>query len=315
MKRFFYGLLSLTLLLTSCRRQSNQSSATADETRATTAKRFLFDATKAETAGNADWVIDEDGIPQRIPTPDQSTVTSATPETYWTGALSSWGIALVRLGHRVETLPAGTPITYGTPNRQDLSNYDVFVMDEPNIRLTDAEKTAMLKFVQNGGGLLMISDHDKSDRNNDGIDSPGVWNDLITNNTVTTNPFGFTIDLTNISETTTNVLPTDSNRILNGSAGRVSALKISNGATLTLTPSANASVRGLIWRGSSAQGLTNALCASSSFGKGRVFVISDSSPADDGTGKLGKRLFPGWTEVPSHARLHLNASLWLAKVP
>ena len=33
-------------------------------------KKFLFDATKAETAGNADWVIDEDSnIPGRFPTP------------------------------------------------------------------------------------------------------------------------------------------------------------------------------------------------------------------------------------------------------
>ena len=58
-------------------------------------KKFLFDNTKAETAGNADLVIYEDNnVAGRYPTPDQSTVTSATSETYWTGALSSWGIAL-----------------------------------------------------------------------------------------------------------------------------------------------------------------------------------------------------------------------------
>ena len=69
-------------------------------------KRYLFDATKAETAGNADWVIDQDNnTPQKVPTPLQSTITSTTTETYWTGALSSWGIALVKAGHFVETLP------------------------------------------------------------------------------------------------------------------------------------------------------------------------------------------------------------------
>ena len=53
-----------------------------------TVKRFLFDASHAETAGNADWVIDEDNsIPQQIPTPAQSTVNASTPETYWTGAI------------------------------------------------------------------------------------------------------------------------------------------------------------------------------------------------------------------------------------
>jgi hypothetical protein len=87
-------------------------------------KKFLFDATKAETAGNADWVIDEDnGTPQRIPTPAQSTIVASTPETFWTGALSSWGIALVKAGNSVETLPSGTAITFGNAsNPQDLAN-------------------------------------------------------------------------------------------------------------------------------------------------------------------------------------------------
>ena len=75
--------------------------------------KFLFDNTKAETAGNADWVIDEDnGTAQRYPTPAQNTVTASTLEDYWTGALSAWGIALVKLGYEVETLPSTGKITY-----------------------------------------------------------------------------------------------------------------------------------------------------------------------------------------------------------
>ncbi|MBS1563306.1 MAG: hydrolase, partial [Bacteroidetes bacterium] len=170
-------------------------------------KKFLFDATKAETAGNADWVIDEDGgTPQRTPTPAASGITSSTAETYWTGAISSWGIALVKSGNSVETLPSGTGITWGnTSNPQDLANYDVFVVDEPNILFTAAEKTAIINFVSHGGGLFMISDHTVSDRNNDGHDSPDIWNDLMTNNSIASNPFGFSIDLTNITEVTSNV--------------------------------------------------------------------------------------------------------------
>ncbi len=76
------------------------------------AATFLFDASHAETAGNADWVIDEDASPQRIPTPDQSTVTGSTPENYWRGAISAWGIELVQRGHHVETLPSGVAITF-----------------------------------------------------------------------------------------------------------------------------------------------------------------------------------------------------------
>jgi hypothetical protein len=281
-----------------------------------TAKRFLFDNTKAETAGNADWVIDEDkSIPQRIPTPAQSTITASTAETYWTGALSSWGIALVKAGDYVETLPTTGSITYGnTSNPQDLANYDVFVVDEPNILFTSAEKTAILNFVQHGGGLFMISDHTQSDRNNDGYDSPEIWNDLMTNNTVQANPFGFSIDLTNISEVSTNVLTNKTgNPILSGSQGSVSTLEFNNGATITTNPFVNASVQGLIWQGGYTQSTTNIMCASSTFGAGRVFVVTDSSPMDDGTGASGNTLYVSWS-IYSHAALFMNASLWLAKL-
>src|SRR5258708_3477648 len=83
------------------------------------AANFLFDATKAEMAGNADWVIDADthnlkvsaasdgsgtpgagseSNPQRYPTPDQTNVVAGTAETYWEGALSAWAINLVKNG-------------------------------------------------------------------------------------------------------------------------------------------------------------------------------------------------------------------------
>ena len=153
-------------------------------------KKFLFDAGHAETAGNADWVImGTNNAAPRFPSPAQSGITSSTSESYWTGALSSWGVALVKLGNSVESLPQGVAITYGnTSNPQDLSNYNVYVVDEPNTLFTASEKSAIVNFVKNGGGLFMISDHNISDRNNDGYDSPAIWNDLMTNNGVQANP-------------------------------------------------------------------------------------------------------------------------------
>lgn len=83
--------------------------------------KVLFDATKAETSNNADWIIDADSFdlryqpnpvtggneanPQRFPNPDQSTVTATTSEDYWTGGNSAWGIELVQYGYQVESLP------------------------------------------------------------------------------------------------------------------------------------------------------------------------------------------------------------------
>ena len=283
-------------------------------TLAVTPKKFLFNATKAETAGNADWVLDADTSPQRFPTPAQSNITATTTENFWRGGLSAWGVALVKLGHTVETLPAGTPITYGGTGVQDLKNYNVYVITEPNIRFTSAEKTAILNFVRNGGGLFMIANHSGSDRNNDGYDSARVWNDLMSTNSVKTNPFGITVTLNSISETTANRLSATTNPILNGSQGTVTQLKYSAGATMSINTTANSTVRGLIWRSSSTQGTSNIMCASATFGTGRVVAIGDSSPADDGTGASGDTLYPGWTELTSHSILHLNASLWLAKL-
>lgn len=280
-----------------------------------TVKKFLFDNKHAQTAGNADWVIDQDNnIAQRYPTPLQSTVTSSTAGTYWNGAISSWAIALVKSGYQVETLPTTGSITYGnTTNPQDLLNYDVFVVVEPNKLFTAAEKTAILTYVQNGGGLILGSNHFGSDRDNDGWDAPRIWNDFMTNNTVQNNPFGLSFDLVSISGSTTNIAPLSTSTILSGSKGNVTSVEFNSGGLMTLNPTANSSVQGLVWQSGSTQGNANVMAASVLYGSGRVFAICDSSPSDDGTGAAGNTLFNGWS-VFSHTQLFMNASLWCADV-
>jgi hypothetical protein len=318
-----------------------------------TGKKFLFDASHLENAGSADWQIDADGtesVPiytggsttetkaQRIPTPSYTGITASTPETYWKGGISSWAVSLVKLGELVETLSVGTAITYGnSSNPQDLSNYDVFVVVEPNRLFTAAEKTALMNFVSNGGGLMMIADHtaattagtdangyNPSDRDGDGFDSPRVWNDLMTNNGINNNnPFGFNINYVDISEgPSTNVYTgTNANaqKVLNGAAGTASKLAFYDGSTATLFPANNSSVQGLFWRNSATNGGTgNVMALLATYGTGRIVWIGDSSPADDGTGDTADNLFNGWSgDAPSgftsHPALHLNASLWLAK--
>jgi len=318
-----------------------------------TGKKFLFDATKYENAGSADWQIDADGtesVPiytggttvetkaQRIPTPSYTGITSTTAETYWKGALSSWAVALVKDGELVETLPVGTAITYGnSSNPQDLSNYDVYVVVEPNRLFTTAEKTAIMNFVANGGGLMMVADHtaattggtdsngyNPSDRDGDGYDSPRVWNDLMTNNGINnTHPFGFNIDYIDINDQPSSNVYTGTNanaqKVLNGAAGTASKLAFYDGTTATLFPADNANVQGLFWRTSFTNGSnTGVMALLSTYGSGRVVFIGDSSDADDGTGDTGDSLFNGWSgDAPSgftsHPAFHLNASLWLAK--
>lgn len=295
--------------------------------------KILFDASKAEAAGNADWVIDanshnlgfsngpavvgqgSESNAQQIPLPAQSAITSSTLETYWEGALSYWGIDCVKQGYIVESLPYNGRITFGdVSNTQDLSHYTVFVICEPNILFTSSEKTAILNFVQSGGGLFMISDHDVSDRNNDTWDSPHIWNDLMDNNSVMVNPFGITFDYVDISQTSLNipVLPNDS--ILHGPFGNVTKAQWSGGTTMTISPSVNSTVVGIIYKTGSAFGNTNVLCAYAHFGNGKVVSIGDSSPCDDGSGDTNDVLYDGYITdaAGNHQKLLMNATIWLA---
>ena len=295
--------------------------------------KILFDATKAETAANADWTIDADAFnlgfpggnpsttsggneanPQRLPTPLQNTITSTTAETYWQGSLSSWGIALVKLGYEVETLPYNGKITYGdNTNAQDLSNYKVFIVDEPNILFTTAEKTALLNFVQNGGGLFMISDHAGSDRNNDGHDSPSIWNDFMTSSN---NVFGITWAVNDFSQTSTNFANLPGDSIIHGPAGTPVKLQYSGGSSLKINPALNSSVTGIVYvNGCSTVGDTGVMVCRARYGSGKVVGMGDSSPMDDGTGDPNDVLYNGWTGDASgnHVPLIMNATIWLAE--
>ena len=62
---------------------------------------------------------------------------------------------------------------------------------------------------------------------------------------------------------------------------------------------------------------SEALFACSSYGLGRVAMIGDSSPPDDGTGDTADTLFNGWFAEAGgdHADIIINACLWLNPAP
>ena len=296
--------------------------------KSTAQTKILFDDTKNETSGSADWVIDADGTKYgvaKLPTPDQSTITANTAETYWTGALSSWGIDCVNKGFHVESLPSNGKITYGDKtNAQDLSNYKVYIIDEPNTLFTATEKTALLNFVKNGGGLFIISDHAGSDRNNDGSDSPTVWDDLFTNNGSVTNPFGISFDVSSpnlklypsdITEVSTNVTKTN-NPITNGTYGTVTKISYSAGTTMVLDTTANKTVKGVVFASKSTGILNGVMVAYAKYGKGKIVAIGDSSPIDDGTGFTNTGLYKSYSGDSkvgdNHRYFCMNATIWLA---
>ncbi|MGC0335738.1 hydrolase [Streptomyces sp. SLBN-8D4] len=280
--------------------------ATATPAAAATPHRILFDNAHAETAGNADWII---STSQPDPLGQDS---SPSAETDWTGALSSWGVALQKTGgYSLKT--STSALTYGGSSGTDLSNFDTLVLPEPNTLFTAAEKTAIMTFVKNGGGLFMISDHTGADRNNDGEDAVEILNDLMTNNSVdSTDPFGFSIDSLSISSDYPSAVSDSSNAVLHGSFGTVTKSLIASGTTATLKPADNANVKGLLYR-TGYSGNTGAFFATSTFGSGRVAFWGDSSPIDDGTGQSGNTLYDGWNDSgATNAALALNATEWLS---
>lgn len=277
---------------------------------ATGVHRVLFDDTKAETAGNADWIISTS-----MPDPTRQDP-APTQDTDWTGALSSWGVALQRTGdYQLDTLPPGDSITFGTASALDLSQFDVLVLPEPNVLLSSAEKTAVMRFVQGGGGLFFITDHTGSDRNNDGADAVDVANDLMTNNSVdSTDPFGLSVDLKDVSSDHPVPIDAPTNPVLHGPFGDVAHSLIAAGTTFTLHPADNPAVQGVLHLSTSAAGNTNDTFVTSTFGAGRVAFWDDSSPIDDGTGQPGNNLFVGWADpTADNAALGLNATQWLAQ--
>lgn len=198
---------------------------------------------------------------------------------------------------------------------QDLSNYKVFITVEPNILYTATQKIALVNFVQNGGGLFLVVDHEGADRNNDGFDSPEILNDLMNNNSVAVNPFGINFDLNNTGNIiSSNVINSSTNPSLNGSFGAVTQLKYSQGGSMFINTTANSSAKGLIFQtGASVVGNTNIMFATSTYGSGKVAALEDSSPPDDGTGDSGDNLYFGYTDLNgNHKKLIMNTTVWLA---
>jgi hypothetical protein len=284
-------------------------------------KSLLFDAMHAQTAGNADWTLDEDacGIAQRYPTPDQAGITSSTAETYWNGAHSAMGVDLVKKGFRVESLPVGARVTYGdATNAQDLSNYHVFVIPEPNTRYTAAEITAVRNFVQNGGGVFLIADHAGADRNNDGWDAPEIFNELVGSPSI----FGITFNANSADRTLgwfddhpngNFTIDTTSPIIYTGAFGNPSSsrgLGLFGSTSMVLSGSA----KGHIWRTTSTRDTaTGVTFATSTYGTGRVAAVGDSSVTEDATNNCSHTTYLGYNDPAyDNGMITANAVYWLA---
>ncbi len=231
--------------------------------------KVLFDFTKDEDAGNADWRID--------------------------GAYSNWADALRSMGMSVDSLGDGQgEITYS-----DLSPYNVFVLPEPQDEFTDNEKSAIIEFVHNGGGLVYIADHKSSDRNNNGWDSWSIWNDNLN--------FDSTFNITLVSTNSGN----NQNEVTDIANVPVLTDNVSSFGTwlgTCMEPSGSAK--------SAANQYGYSVLSYDTYGYGRVVVHCDSSTFDDGTADSSNsrdNLHDGWSKY-NDATLAINMILWAAGI-
>ncbi|MGZ4123462.1 MAG: lamin tail domain-containing protein [Tumebacillaceae bacterium] len=235
--------------------------------------KILWDNAHGEQAGNADWVP--------------------------TGANSSFADALKAKGYTVATNTSTITSTV-------LSGVKVLILPEPNINFTSAEKTAINTFVQNGGGVYFIADHITSDRNNDGWDSPQIYD----GSTSTPNPstgswvgstYGFYFNFNNlVGEPITDVR---ANSVTSG----VASVGYWNGSSIHSTGSNSSIVQDIFMSGQS-----DPIHIHGTYGSGRFAALGDSSLYDDGTGAAGENLYDGWDDY-SDGVLGVNTVQWLAK--
>ena len=275
-----------------------------------TRKRILFDNAHHQLAGGVDWIIDITG---RHPWPSMPKA-----ESEWHGSLSSWALDLMKTGdYIVETLPADRTLTWkDDKNAQDLSQYQILVIAEPSSKITDNEAKAVFNFVQNGGSLLMVANHEGADRDANGYDSVRAFNEMIAAmpgaKSKEDNPFGFYV-LPGAFSNNSKTKPAEGAEptIIENRAGKIQSTGMYGAAGFQIVNAELAKAFLTEMNSSEIFALTAIV------GKGRIVAIGDSAILGDGTNFLGLKLTAenGYVDTKLDNRiLFLNAIDWLAGI-
>lgn len=252
-------------------------------------KKVLFDNSHGQTAGAADWVID--------------------------GGFSDFGNALANDGYYVKELRKTTPFTY-----DDLKEYNVFVIAEPQIPFKTSEQAALKQYVETGGSIFFVGDHYNADRNKNRWDGSEVINGYrrgafedpakgmstdernseamqnVTGSDWLSDNFGVRFRYNALGDINANiVVPADQ---AFGITEGVSAVAMHAGSTLAITDPEKA--KGIVylpktnakWNNAVDQGVYNGggieegpYVAVSKLGAGKAAFIGDSSPVEDASPK------------------------------
>ncbi|MCJ1655385.1 DNA-binding protein [Staphylococcus sp. NRL 16/872] len=138
-------VLSSTLLASTISITGLNVSHAAQNNDTNNSQTVLFDASHAQTAGAADWVMD--------------------------GGFSDYADSMRQQGYSVKEIDGEANI-----NEETLSNSKILVLPEANIPFKKKEQQAMIKYVKKGGNIIFIADHYNADRNLNRLDSSEVMN-------------------------------------------------------------------------------------------------------------------------------------------
>ncbi len=279
-----------------------------------TGKVVLFDRGHGQDAGSeGNWRIDDD-VPYPLPADPSS-------ESDWSGQLSAWAYELYLAGHTLRTTV--TPI-----DAAQLAGVDLLVIVEPQDPFAGAEITAIGEWVHAGGSLFVVANHNGSDRNNNGWDSPSIFGGYSEPHISV--PVGDDIETfcgalfglhfhvkdegnNGITGTFDNVDSDPANPLINGPSGPVSAVIYHVGNVMSLWPAANPDLRdvaGHIWKDGDTGNPDVNIAAWSRYGLGKILGYGDSSSCADGTGAEPHE--NDWTEPGGNNReFFLNATWWL----
>jgi hypothetical protein len=216
----------------------------------------------------------------------------------WTinGAYSEMADLLKANGFVIDSLKAVAPDRKIT--HELLSKYQALILAEPNNPYNAQEMKAIVDFVKNGGGAFLIGDHGGADRDNDGWDAVKAINAF-------SSALGFKYTGDTFSEAPVRGTFNKEHPATYG----IRAIGAWAASTILPVDAPNCTFTELI--GSRTK--KGAYLAAIEVEKGRVIVLGDSSPFDDGVGSGGKKALHDSYDsfMYSHPQMAYNAMKWV----
>lgn len=176
------------------------------------------------------------------------------------------------------------------------------MIPEPNTVFTADEQQAIIQFIANGGGVFFIGNHLESDRNHDGIDTVGIFNQFV-------GELGFRFEDEDILEANLSAEPVPGEYIEHPVTYKVKEMACWSGTSIEIhNPD---KVQGLAFFSKWLYG--QPALAVGNYKQGRFVAVGDSAIFDDGSGTVEwENLHKGFIEY-DHKQLALNVINWLTR--